>query len=222
VTPDLFPEPVATSADLTPADPVPLAPGACLLPRFAAGGALALIELIRRITAIAPFRHMRTPGGFRMSVAISNCGALGWISDRRGYRYEGVDPERDRSWPPLPPEFCELAAAAASYAGFDGFAADACLINRYEAGARMSMHQDKNERDFTQPIVSVSLGLPAVFLFGGESRGDRAIRLRVSHGDVVVWGGPARLKFHGVLPLKAGQHAATGPHRFNLTFRKAG
>jgi alkylated DNA repair protein (DNA oxidative demethylase) len=156
-----------------------------------------------------------------MSVAMTNCGAAGWVTDRTGYRYDRHDPESGRRWPAMPDVFAELAAQAAARAGFDGFAPDACLVNRYEPGTRLSLHQDKNERDFTAPIVSVSLGLPAVFLFGGLHRAETPRRVPLAHGDVVVWGGPARLRYHGVMPLETGQHPLMGGHRINLTFRKA-
>ena len=170
-----------------------------------------LIADIGAIAAQAPFRHMVTPGGHQMSVAMTNCGNAGWVTDRSGYRYDGVDPESRSPWPAMPASFRALAAEAAAEAGFDGFAPDACLINRYEPGARMSLHQDKDENDFGAPIVSVSLGLPAIFLFGGLQRSDKPRRFRLEHGDVVVWGGPSRLFFHGVAPLADGEHALTGP-----------
>jgi alkylated DNA repair protein (DNA oxidative demethylase) len=176
---------------------------------------------LRDVTAAAPFRHMVTPGGFRMSAAMTNCGAAGWVTDRKGYRYTATDPETGRHWPPMPPVFHDLAVSAAAQAGFDGFMPDACLINRYEPGAKLSLHQDKDERDFGAPIVSVSLGLPAVFLFGGPQRTDRQLKVPVSHGDIAVWGGPARLAYHGVMPLKDGEHPMLGRQRINLTFRKA-
>ena len=199
-----------------------LAPGALLLRGLAASRAPALLADLQRVLAAAPWRHMTTPGGYRMSVAMTNCGALGWISDARGYRYDGIDPESGRSWPALPASFVELAAEAAAQAGFAGFAPDACLVNLYQPGARLTLHQDRNERDFGAPIVSVSLGLPATFLFGGARRKDAARRVPLVHGDVVVWGGPARLFHHGVLALKDGGHALTGACRINLTLRKAG
>jgi alkylated DNA repair protein (DNA oxidative demethylase) len=198
-----------------------IAPGAVLLRAFALADAEAILADVRAITARAPFRRMFTPGGQAMSVAMSNCGSLGWISDRQGYRYVAADPDSGQPWPPLPPRLLRLAGDAAAGAGFPGFVPDACLINRYAPGTRMSLHQDRDEQDFTQPIVSVSLGLPVTFLFGGLARGDKAARLTLSHGDVLVWGGPARLRFHGVLPLMDGQHPATGAYRINLTFRKA-
>jgi alkylated DNA repair protein (DNA oxidative demethylase) len=163
---------------------------------------------------------MVTPGGHRMSVAMTNCGNFGWITDRTGYRYDRIDPNSGMSWPAMPPSFRELACHAATQAGFDGFSPDACLINRYQPGARMSLHQDKDEGDFDAPIVSVSLGLPAIFLFGGLARSDKTRRFRLSHGDIAVWGGPARLAYHGVAPLADGEHILLGPQRINLTFRK--
>jgi alkylated DNA repair protein (DNA oxidative demethylase) len=199
-----------------------LAPGAVILRGFALARDAEILAALERVTSRAPFRHMVTPGGFRMSVAMTNCGALGWVTDRTGYRYDPIDPLSGRRWPRMPHVFLRLAREASARAGFDGFVPDACLINRYDPGARLSLHQDRNERDFEQPIVSVSLGIPATFLFGGLRRGDKTSRLRLTHGDVVVWGGPARLRYHGVLALKEGQHPSVGRRRFNLTFRKAG
>jgi alkylated DNA repair protein (DNA oxidative demethylase) len=198
-----------------------LCPGAVVLRGFAVPDETAIVAALHDITTQAPFRHMVTPGGFRMSVAMTNCGAYGWVTDRTGYRYGEVDPETGKSWPRMPGVFLKLARDAATSAGFDAFEPDACLINRYDPGARLSLHQDKNERDFEAPIVSVSLGLPAVFLFGGSRRADTPRRVSLAHGDVVVWGGPARLRYHGVMPLKEGHHPLTGGHRINLTFRKA-
>jgi DNA oxidative demethylase len=201
---------------------VPLAPGAMVLRGFAQPFGERLVVALGRVVERAPFRHMVTPGGHRMSVAMTNCGAAGWVTDRAGYRYDHRDPESGRRWPAMPDEFAELAVQAAARAGFDGFAPDACLVNRYEPGTRLSLHQDRNERDFEAPIVSVSLGLPAIFLFGGLERRDPARRVPLAHGDVAVWGGPARLAYHGVMPLDAGQHPVLGACRINLTFRKAG
>ena len=198
-----------------------LGAGAALLQGFALPSAAALLAEVRRIAAAAPFRQMTTPGGFRMSVAMSNCGTAGWITDRKGYRYSAIDPVSGRPWPVLPGAFLELAARAADAAGFANFAPDACLINRYSPGARMSLHQDKNERNLDAPIVSVSLGLPATFLFGGPKRSDRPQRVGLHHGDVVVWGAAARLNFHGVAPLADGSHPALGRERINLTLRQA-
>ncbi|MGH7306848.1 MAG: DNA oxidative demethylase AlkB [Candidatus Rokuibacteriota bacterium] len=199
-----------------------LAEGATILRRFAESTAGELIEAIATVTTASPFRNMVTPGGHTMSVAMTNCGRLGWVTDRRGYRYDAIDPTTGKPWPPLPARFRDLATGAAAAAGFAAFEPDACLVNRYEPGTQLSMHQDRNERDFAAPIVSVSLGLPAVFLFGGARRQDRPRRIRLESGDVVVWGGPARLTFHGVAPLAEGDHPLTGRRRINLTFRRAG
>jgi DNA oxidative demethylase len=198
-----------------------MAEGAMLLRGFAKSLEADLIADLRGIVEQAPFRHMVTPGGHRMSVAMTNCGSVGWVTDRTGYRYDANDPEAGKPWPAMPPSFRELAGQAAAQAGFDGFSPDACLINRYQPGARMSLHQDKDEHDFGAPIVSVSLGLPAIFLFGGLTRSDKARRFRLEHGDIAVWGGPARLVFHGVAPLADGEHPSMGRQRINLTFRKA-
>jgi len=199
-----------------------LGTGAFVLPGFALPFVDELLPAIRAVEADAPFRHLVTPGGFTMSVALTNCGALGWTSDRRGYRYSATDPDSGRPWPAMPGPLARLAREAASAAGFDGFAPDACLVNRYAPGARLSLHQDKDERDYGAPIVSVSLGMPAVFLFGGHARGDKAARIPLAHGDVVVWGGEDRLRYHGVLPLEDEPHPLLGAIRINLTFRKAG
>lgn len=199
-----------------------LAPGAWLLHGFALAKETPLLAAIERVTMAAPFRHLETPGGFRMSVAMTNCGSLGWVSDGRGYRYESRDPSSASPWPAMPQVFTELAETAAVAAGFPGFAPDACLINRYVPGARLTLHQDKDERHVEAPIVSVSLGLPAVFLFGGNTRSERQRRIPLQHGDVVVWGGASRLRHHGVLPIKEGRHSRLGPQRLNLTFRRAG
>jgi alkylated DNA repair protein (DNA oxidative demethylase) len=194
---------------------------AMVLRGFARHEAAVLVATVAEITASAPFRNMITPGGFRMSVAMTNCGRAGWVTDRKGYRYEFVDPVAGCLWPPMPTSFRRLAAGAAEVAGFADFDPDACLINRYEPGTRLSLHRDENERDLTAPIVSVSLGLPAIFLFGGNSRGDRPRHIGLENGDVVVWGGPDRLVYHGVAPLAEGDHPLTGRCRINLTFRKA-
>ena len=199
-----------------------LCPGAFVLHGFALQDETALLNAFHEVTPKAPFRHMVTPGGFPMSVAMTNCGSLGWVTDRTGYRYDAIDLESGQPWPPMPAPFLKLAQDAAAEAAFAGFVPDACLVNRYEAGAKLSLHQDKDERDFTAPIVSVSLGIPAVFLFGGMNRADKTRRVPVSHGDVIVCGGPARLRYHGVLPLKERQHPLLGKYRVNLTFRKAG
>jgi DNA oxidative demethylase len=215
LTADLF----ESVPDVRPAQEA-MAEGAVLLRGFAIPVETDLIAALRAIVEQAPFRHMMTPGGHQMSVAMTNCGSYGWVTDRTGYRYDVNDPGTGQPWPAMPPAFRELAGQAASRAGFGGFAPDACLINRYQPGARMSLHQDKDELDLAAPIVSVSLGLPAIFLFGGLKRSDKPNRFRLQHGDIAVWGGPARLAFHGVAPLADGEHAVLGRQRINLTFRK--
>ncbi|WP_044563126.1 DNA oxidative demethylase AlkB [Azospirillum sp. B4] len=198
-----------------------IGPGALLLRGWALPRVDTLLAGVVEVAAQAPFRHMVTPGGFQMSVAMTNCGQAGWVTDRGGYRYAANDPATDRPWPALPPAFSDLAGAAAHEAGYPGFAPDACLINRYEPGARLTLHQDKDERYQGHPIVSVSLGLPAVFQFGGLKRADPIRRVSLAHGDVVVWGGPSRLFHHGILPLKEGLHPQLGATRINLTLRRA-
>jgi DNA oxidative demethylase len=216
LTADLF----AGVPDARPSQEL-MAEGAVLLHGFANSLEDDLIAALHDIVAQAPFRHMHTPGGHQMSVAMTNCGSFGWVTDRTGYRYDPNDPETGRSWPAMPPSFRALAGQAAAEAGFGGFSPEVCLINRYAPGARMSLHQDKDEHDFGAPIVSVSLGLPAIFLFGGLKRSDKTHRFRLEHGDIAVWGGPSRLVFHGIAPLADGEHALTGRQRINLTFRKA-
>jgi DNA oxidative demethylase len=198
-----------------------MADGAALLRGAARPYEKELLPALNAVAAAAPFRHMVTPGGYTMSVAMTNCGAAGWITDRTGYRYDRIDPETGRLWPPMPACFLDLAVAAATDAGYPQFRPDACLINRYTPGARLSLHQDKNERDFANPIVSVSLGLPATFQFGGLKRTDPVRKFTLRHGDVAVWGGPSRLYYHGVLELKDGCHETIGRMRINLTFRRA-
>lgn len=198
-----------------------LGPGAAVLRGRARPLAPALLAAIAEIAARAPFRRMTTPGGFEMSVAMTNCGTAGWITDRRGYRYASTDPLSGQPWPAMPALFLELARAAAAETGYPDFVPDACLVNCYEPGTRLSLHQDRDEADHRHPIVSVSLGLPARFQFGGARRSDPVRRIALSHGDVVVWGGPSRLFHHGVLALKDGDDPLTGRHRFNLTLRKA-
>jgi len=202
--------------------PEVIAPGAVLLRGFACDVAEALVQAAEQVIAAAPLRHLVTPGGRTMSVGMTNCGELGWVSDRTGYRYSAADPLSGRPWPPMPDCFLDVAMQAAAQAGFEHFAPDACLINSYAPGARLSLHQDKDEGDMTAPIVSVSLGLPATFLFGTDRRSDRPARYRLAHGDVAVWGGQARLAYHGVAPLADGDHIRLGRRRINLTFRRAG
>lgn len=198
-----------------------IAEGALVLRGFVSGVAEALLQGIGEVTRFAPFRNMQTPGGHTMSAAMSCCGQQGWVTDARGYRYQARDPVSNQSWPAMPDLFARIAGEAAEAAGFPGFEPDACLINRYQPGAKMGLHQDKDEKDFAQPIVSVSLGLPQVFQFGGLKRSERPVRVLLGHGDVVVWGGPSRLRYHGVLTLKAGEHPLAGAYRYNLTFRRA-
>ena len=198
-----------------------IADGAVLLRRFVLSIEAELIADLRSVVAQAAFRHMVTPGGHVMSVAMTNCGRVGWVTDRSGYRYDAIDPQSGKPWPAMPPSFRDLADRAARRAGFGGFDPDACLVNCYKPGAKMSLHQDKDEHDFGAPIVSVSLGIPAIFMFGGLQRNDRPRRFRLVHGDIVVWGGVARLAYHGVAPLADGEHPLIGRQRINLTFRKA-
>ncbi|MDR3434578.1 MAG: DNA oxidative demethylase AlkB [Rouxiella aceris] len=198
-----------------------LCPGAAVLRGAALADESELLRAIESIARLMPFQYRATPGGYAMSVAMTNCGELGWVTDSRGYRYQATSPESHHPWPAMPDLFRTLAMRAAREVGFNDFVPDACLINRYQPGAKMSLHQDKDEVDLAQPIVSVSLGLPAIFQFGGLERSDKTQRVNLTHGDVVVWGGAARLRYHGVLPLKAGEHPLTGQYRFNLTFRKA-
>lgn len=198
-----------------------MAPGAVLLRGRALAAEDAILAALDAVVAAAPFRHMTTPGGFVMSAAMTSCGTVGWVTDRTGYRYDRTDPDSGKPWPAMPQSFRKLARGAAAEAGYAGFAPDSCLINRYLPGARLSLHQDKDERDFTQPIVSVSLGLPATFQFGGPRRADPVTRYPMAHGDIAVWGGPSRLFHHGVLAVKDGEHPRLGRQRVNLTFRAA-
>ncbi|WP_053143692.1 DNA oxidative demethylase AlkB [Pseudomonas sp. P97.38] len=218
VTLDLF----ADQATTTSGRIEPIGQQSFVLRGFALPWLERLLPALEKVLQAAPFRQMVTPGGFTMSVALTSCGALGWTTDRRGYRYTAHDPQSGQPWPEMPGVFRELAQAAARHARFEGFEPDACLINRYVPGARMSLHQDKDERALDAPIVSVSLGLPAVFQFGGFERGDKCQRIALLHGDIVVWGGVDRLRYHGVLALKEGLHPALGAQRINLTFRTAG
>lgn len=212
---DLFTNPESVQYDR-------IGPNSTVLRGFALPYEADLLSALNNVVEQAPFRHMVVRSGFAMSAAMTNCGELGWITDRCGYRYSAIDPESGQSWPSMPEVFCRLAYEAALAAGFNDFKPDSCLINRYVAGARMSLHQDKNERDFSAPIVSVSLGMTATFLFGGLARGDKAAKVPLYHGDVAVWGGADRLRYHGVMPLKDIPHPLFGSQRINLTFRKAG
>lgn len=193
-----------------------------LLRRFVVPAEKEILTDLAMVMKVTPLRQMVTPGGYTMSVTTASSGDLGWVSDKNSYRYASLDPLTQKPWPAMPSSFKQLAQQAADIAGFANFEPDACLINRYQLGARMGLHQDKDERDFSQPIVSVSLGIPAVFQMGGFARNDKALKLTLYHGDVLVWGGESRLRFHGVMPVKAGYHPALGDSRINLTFRKAG
>ena len=213
-TDDLF-------AESLPAAPEPIADGAWLLRGFVLSEADQLINAIQQVASQAPFRHQTTPGGHVMSAAMSSCGDLGWVTDRQGYRYSSTDPLTDRPWPAMPSLLRQIAIEAAAAGSYEHFEPDACLINRYTTGARMGLHQDKDEDDMAAPIVSVSLGASIRFLFGGTARTDKAAGWTLEHGDIVVWGGASRLFFHGVAPLgKRAEHPTTGPMRYNLTFRK--
>ncbi|MFO1113431.1 MAG: DNA oxidative demethylase AlkB [Rhodospirillales bacterium] len=218
---DLFAFDLIGDASIGAPECAQMAEGAVLLRGLALPAASRLLAALERVSALAPFRHMVTPGGFVMSVAMTNCGAAGWVTDSTGYRYARTDPLSGKPWPDIPGSFRDLAATAARRAGYPAFVPDSCLINRYEPGSRLSLHQDRNERNLGEPIVSVSLGLPATFQFGGRKRTDKVSRCNLRHGDVVVWGGPARLFFHGIATLRGGSHPQTGRFRFNLTFRAA-
>jgi DNA oxidative demethylase len=215
--PDLF-----SAADLAdePTDEA-IAPGAMRLRGFALPFVEDILRALDDIAAQAPFRHMATRWGAVMSVAMTNCGEVGWLTDRAGYRYDRIDPETGRKWPDMPECFRALASSAADRAGYKDFVPDSCLINRYAPGTRLTLHQDRDERDYTHPIVSVSLGLPAIFQFGGPTRRDPVRKVPVQHGDVVVWGDESRLAYHGIAELKDGEHPRLGALRLNLTFRRA-
>lgn len=193
-------------------------PEVVLLRGFVATAPL-LLE-IEAIAAAAPFRRLETPGGGRMSVAMTNAGRWGWHSDRRGYRYLECDPESGRPWPTMPAAFAALARRAATRAGFPGFEPDCCLVNRYAIRAQMGTHRDFDELDLRHPIVSVSIGLPATFLWYGAARKGPPRRVEVTDGDVLVWGGAARAGYHGVRRL-TGRGEAPDGLRYNLTLRRA-
>lgn len=198
-----------------------LSPGMTLLPGHALEDEKLIWQDVQAVLQQAPLRQMQTPGGRTMSVSMSNCGALGWLSGYGGYRYSPTDPETGLAWPAMPPRLAALARQWAATAGFNGFDSNACLINCYAPGCRMSLHQDRDERDFSQPIVTLSLGLPARFMLGGMQRNDPYQKIPLIHGDVLVFGGPARLCFHGIMPLAAGMHPLLGSRRISLTFRRA-
>jgi len=198
-----------------------LFPGAVLMRGLAASQDIELLSAVKALEAVAPFRHVTTPGGLPMMVVTTACGNRNRLYENSGFRYESGQPEAPfRRRPPMPEVFYEIAVRSARLAGFERFRPDAGLVNRYQAGVKLGLHQDRHECDLTQPIVSVSLGLPAVFLLGGLQRTDPTRRILLEHGDALVWGGPSRMRYHGVLPLKPGSHELTGPYRYNLTFRK--
>lgn len=199
---------------------VELGEEAMILRGYASDIAVDLFNDINAIISESPLRKMQTPNGYTMSVQTTSCGSFGWVSDAKGYRYERNDPLTRQPWPAMPSSFIKLANQAASEAGFNNFVPDCCLINHYQAGTKLSLHKDKDERDFTAPIVSVSLGLPAIFLFGGLNRSDPTQRYKLEHGDIAVWGGKSRLVYHGIQPLIDGNHPLTGHSRINITFRK--
>lgn len=213
----MLPEPICLSPDL----PQPER-GAWYLPGAVTDHASGLLAAIATVEQQAPWRHMETPGGRRMSVAMTNCGQRGWVTDRTGYRYQEIDPVTDEPWPPMPPLLKNLAGLLAQHVGYEDYSPDVCLINRYQPGASMGLHQDRDEQDRYAPIVSLSLGLDATFIWGGFQRAGKTHRFTLHHGDVVIWGGPERMRFHGVARLKAGQHPATGEARINITFRQTG
>lgn len=180
-----------------------------------------LMVQVERITKVSPFRKMMTPNGHYTGVALTNCGDFGWTSDRNEYRYSSSDPLNNQPWLAIPESFKALAKNAAHVAGFKDFEPDACLINQYLIGTKLGSHQDKNEKDFSQPIVSVSIGLSAVFQIFGNQRAGQAINYRLYDGDVVVWGNSARLCYHGVRTLSAAELDPTCQQRINITFRKS-
>lgn len=210
-----------TDREMSQVENLAFADGALLLPKFCLPNEAQIVADLNQILAVSPLRHMVTPGGHSMSVAMTNCGELGWVSDKKGYRYTALEPNTGAPWQPMPESFLRLANSAAAQAGYTNFVPDACLINQYQTGAKMGLHQDKDEQDFSQPIVSVSLGCAARFLFGGAKRTDKTNKILLQHGDVIVWGGKSRLNYHGIMPLQANKHAVFGAIRFNLTFRKA-
>ncbi len=200
---------------------IQITPGAVLLEGYALDDAAEIFAAIKQIEAVSPFRRMLTPNGRYMSIGITSCGNMGWVSDKSGYRYETLDPETGKPWPQMPVLLSDIAIQAAKEVGYHGFAPDVCIINRYEPGTKLSLHQDGDEKDFSHPIISVSLGLPATFLFGGLERSDKTKKIPLHHGDVFVFGGESRLVYHGIAPLKDGEHPLLGSQRINLTFRKA-
>jgi DNA oxidative demethylase len=199
-----------------------LAPGAVLMRAFGRADDVDILQAVESVIAQAPLRHLQTPGGYTMSIQTTRCGSMGWVSEPGGYRYAPSNPSTRAPWPAMPQCLLDFAVRAATEAGYPDFVPDSCMINQYLPGNKLGLHQDRDERDLRAPVVSLSLGLPAIFLFGGLQRTGKTQRYRLAHGDVVVWGGPSRLAFHGVLPVADGDHALVGRRRVNVTFRKVG
>lgn len=198
-----------------------IAEGAYWLRGHALPAADLLWAELRKHFATYPPQQMFTPMGYKMSVRSTSMGDAAWVGTKKGYGYASIDTAINQALPPLPSTFLSLANHAATEAGYNDFTPDSCLINCYDIGSKMGLHQDKDERDFNQPIVSVSLGIPATFLFGGAKRSDKPTQIPLTHGDVVVWGGASRLFYHGVQTIKPNKHPLLGELRCNLTFRKA-
>lgn len=206
---------------LKPQTTVLLAEGAMVLRRFATPVVVALMEGVEAVVAQSPLRRLIVPNGRPMRIEMTNCGLVGWVNIDGRYRYSRVDPLTGRSWPGMPATFRRIAGAAASAAGYPDFQPAVCIINRYAVGADLQMHQDRDDTQDRQPVVSVSLGLPAIFHFGGQGRGEKPLTIPLDDGDVVVWGGASRMHRHGVAPVAPGVHPRTGAYRYNLTFRTA-
>jgi DNA oxidative demethylase len=199
-----------------------IAPGAVLMRAFGRADDVDILQAVESVIAQAPLRHLQTPGGYTMSIQTTRCGSMGWVSEPGGYRYAPSNPSTRAPWPAMPQCLLDFAVRAATEAGYPDFVPDSCMVNQYLPGNKLGLHQDRDERDLRAPVVSLSLGLPAIFLFGGLQRTGKTQRYRLAHGDVVVWGGPSRLAFHGVLPVADGDHALVGRRRVNVTFRKVG
>jgi len=191
-------------------------PGATLMRGLAQAQDGEFLEAMQGVLSAAPLHHATTPTGLPMGVMVSDCGTP--EAFRR--RWDPANPAVRQMWPPMPRALLDFSLRCAVRAGFPLFRPDTCHVNRYQAGTKLGLHQDRHECDMSQPIVSVSFGLECVFLLGGLERTDSPKRILLEHGDVIVWGGPSRMRFHGVQPLKPGHHPLTGPYRYNLTFRK--